>query len=613
MKKVQKSFLVLVMLVLATISLSLTELKAADPTTGSLTIICHEQKNGDTTTNPPFKGIEYTIYKVDENCEYDYEAESYIEENSVTGITKTTDENGKIVYSDLALGRYYAKLTKIIDGVSYYEDFLVDIPRTNEQGTGLIYDVTAEPKVETLYGNIELTKVDQNDNPLKGVTFKVQVYSEEMPQSSEDGTDDGWTDYIPEGSLSVLTVTTDSNGKIKLSNLPLINLGTYTQNIYRLVEISGPEGYIISDIIKQLRFSRGYTTDGDYMFECEYPSSPVIDQFVKVTNDENDLLSLSVTYMNEKPTITKKVKNSAGNFVDDAGLNMTDVVTFKLTTSVPLQISDMTTYTITDTLTAGFTLDKSSIKVEGTVATGSETVPTDIYTISDDGLTLTFDPTKMYDTTSDLKAPIYNDIIVTYNAIFNDNAVIGGDGNINTAKLTYTSDIANKTTTEITDTAEAHTGAIAIEKVDKADTSVKLEGAKFKVATSKANAEAGTFVKETDGEDIEVTTDANGLATIKGLAYADDGSDVSYWLVETQAPTYKVTEGGQEVEKTYKLLKTPVEVKVGKTTHNTAVVVQNSKEIDLPATGGIGIAIFAVVGIGIMVISRKMNKEQNIQ
>ena len=68
MKKVQKSFLVLVMLVLATISLSLTELKAADPTTGSLTIICHEQKNGDATTNPPLKGIEYTIYNIQSRC-----------------------------------------------------------------------------------------------------------------------------------------------------------------------------------------------------------------------------------------------------------------------------------------------------------------------------------------------------------------------------------------------------------------------------------------------------------------------------------------------------------------------------------------------------------------
>ena len=605
MKKVQKSFLVLVMLVLATISLSQTELKAADPTTGSLTIICHEQKNGDATTNPPLKGIEYTIYKVDASCQDVDAAETYIEANSVTGITKTTDANGKVVYSDLALGRYYAKVTKVIDGVSYYEDFLVDIPRTNEQGTGLIYDVTAEPKVETLYGNIELTKVDQNGNPLKGVTFKVQVANEVAPMNLSDLPDKGWVDYIPEGSSSVLTVTTDSNGKIKLSNLPFKD----TEMGYRLVEISGPDGYIINSIISKLKFF--IYADGSIYTNYDYGTNDYDKQFIKNVTETNNLTS--VTYMNEKPTITKKVKNSAGNFVDNAGLNMTDVVTFKVTTSVPLQISDMTTYTITDTLPAGFTLDKSSIKVEGTVATGSETVPTDIYTISDDGLTLTFDPTKMYDTTSGLKAPIYNDIIVTYNATFNDNAVIGGDGNINTAKLTYTSDIANKTTTEITDTAEAHTGAIAIEKVDKADTSVKLEGAKFKVATSKANAEDGTFVKGTDGEDIEVTTDANGLATIKGLAYADDGSDVSYWLVETQAPTYKVTEGGQEVEKTYKLLKTPVEVKVGKTTHNTAVVVQNSKEIDLPATGGIGIAIFAVVGIGIMVISRKMNKEQNIQ
>ncbi len=603
MKKVQKSFLVLVMLVLATISLSLTELKAADPTTGSLTIICHEQKNGDTTTNPPLKGIEYTIYKVDASCQDVDAAETYIEANSVTGITKTTDANGKVVYSDLALGRYYAKVTKVIDGVSYYQNFLVDIPRTDDQGTGLIYDVTAEPKIATLYGNIELTKVDQNGNPLEGVTFKVQV-SKIHPQSLKDVPEYGWADYIPEESSSVLTVTTDSNGKIKLSNLPFS--GAYS---YRLVEISGPDGYIINPIISNLEFFvyRNGTINTNYDDDI----SDYEKQFIKDVTRAGD--SASLTYMNEKPTITKKVKNSAGNFVDNAGLNMTDAVTFKVTTSVPLQISDMSTYTITDTLPAGFTLDKSSIKVEGTVATGSETVPTNIYTISDDGLTLTFDPTKMYDTTSDLKAPIYNDIIVTYNATFNDNAVIGGDGNINTAKLTYTNDIANKTTTEITDTAEAHTGAIAIEKVDKADTSVKLEGAKFKVATSKANAEAGTFVKGTDGEDIEVTTDASGLATIKGLAYADDGSDVSYWLVETQAPTYKETEGEQEVEKTYKLLKTPVEVKVGKTTHNTAVVVQNSKEIDLPVTGGIGVAIFAVLGIGMMVISRKMNKEQNIQ
>lgn len=287
MKKVQKSFLVLVMLVLATISLSLTELKAADPTTGSLTIICHEQKNGDATTNPPLKGIEYTIYKVDASCQDVDAAETYIEANSVTGITKTTDANGKVVYSDLALGRYYAKVTKVIDGVSYYEDFLVDIPRTNEQGTGLIYDVTAEPKVETLYGNIELTKVDQNGNPLKGVTFKVQVANEVAPMNLSDLPDKGWVDYIPEGSSSVLTVTTDSNGKIKLSNLPFKD----TEMGYRLVEISGPDGYIINSIISKLKFF--IYADGSIYTNYDYGTNDYDKQFIKNVTETNNLTSVT--------------------------------------------------------------------------------------------------------------------------------------------------------------------------------------------------------------------------------------------------------------------------------------------------------------------------------
>ena len=80
--------------------------------------------------------------------------------------------------------------------------------------------------------------------------------------------------------------------------------------------------------------------------------------------------------------------------------------------------------------------------------------------------------------------------------------------------------------------------------------------------------------------------------------------------METQAPTYDTTVDGQTVQKAYNLLKNPVEVKVGKTTYDTAVQIQNSKGLDLPATGGIGIAIFAVVGITMMIVSKKMNKEE---
>ena len=50
---------------------------------------------------------------------------------------------------------------------------------------------------------------------------------------------------------------------------------------------------------------------------------------------------------------------------------------------------------------------------------------------------------------------------------------------------------------------------------------------------------AGTFVKGTDGNDIEVTTGTDGYATINGLAYEDDGTARDYWLVETKAPTFE--------------------------------------------------------------------------
>ena len=611
MSKLKKYSLILIAIVI--VMASALTVYATDQTTGSLTIITHEQKNGDETTNPVMAGIEYTIYKVDESIENYWDASVYVENNSIQGVTKTTGTDGKAIFSNLELGRYYVMVTSFPDGVNnQIHDFLVDIPMTNTEGTGLDYDVIVEPKISTAYGNIELTKVDGAGNPIEGVIFKVQIRNyggngrsfDDLPQSER------WIDYIPEEASSVLTVTTDSNGKIKLTNLPS---GMYVR--YRLIEVSGPEGYIVNNgIISDMDWDIGW--NGSIY---PYVSDDFNYNYLQITETEN---LTSVIYTNDKPTITKKVKNSAGNFVDAAGMNATDTITFKVTTDVPMQIAMMDTYKVTDVLPVGLTLDRNSIKIEGTIASGSEEISTDIYTLSDTGLELTFDTSKMVDSNGDL---LYSAIIVTYDATVNiDNVVIGGDGNINTASLTYTDFIeegyydenwdwvepAETSTNTITDTAEVHTGALKIEKVEKGNTETKLAGAKFKIATTEANAEAGTFVKDADGNDIEVTTDSNGLAEIKGLAYADDGSDTSYWLVETQAPTYEDTVDGQAVTKSYNLLQNPIEVQVGKTTYETAVQVQNSKGLDLPATGGIGIAIFAIAGITLMVISKKMSKEE---
>ena len=106
-KKYSIFFVVMVMVLVSTLAV---KVKAADPTTGSLTIVAKEQQN-NTTNNDPLKGVEYTLYKVDETVETTTQAESYITSNSVTGTAKTTGEDGQVEFVDLTVGKY--KITEI--------------------------------------------------------------------------------------------------------------------------------------------------------------------------------------------------------------------------------------------------------------------------------------------------------------------------------------------------------------------------------------------------------------------------------------------------------------------------------------------------------------------
>ena len=579
-KKYSIFFVVMVMVLVSTLAV---KVKAADPTTGSLTIVAKEQQN-NTTNNDPLKGVEYTLYKVDETVETTTQAESYITSNSVTGTAKTTGEDGTVVFDNIDLGRYYVKVTNVPDGVVATEDFIVELPRTNSTGTGWDYDITVEPKIKTAFGNLEFTKTDANGTPMNGVEFKLQV-------KQNNG---AWVDYAAQTNF-----TTNSEGKITLNNLPSYDYNSNTAT-YRLVEVSVPDtGYIINN--KQLA-TLVWKVNNDGTITIENESSLDSDLFT-VTKDAN---VTKVTYKNEKPEVEKKVKNG-GEYLDMVGAFLTDTVEFKVTAGIPMQIADMKTYKITDNIPQGLTLNRESIKIEATTADSSETVPTDVYTLSQTGLEVTFNPQKLAENN-------YTAIIITYTAKLNmEEAVIGGDGNVNTVTLEYTNKVAengdeeDKTTT--TDTAQVHTGALSIEKVEKGNVETKLAGAKFKIATTEQNAKDGIFVKDETGADIEVETNDQGQAVIEGLKYADNEADTSYWLVETQAPSY-IEDG---VTKYYNLLKDPVEVQVGKTTHESAVQIENGKGFDLPATGSIGLAIFTVVGIAVMAGAVVLNKKQKVQ
>src|SRR5690625_1067495 len=79
-------------------------------------------------------------------------------------LQKTTDQEGKIVFTEsdgLILGKYSiqeidAPAHVIMDS----EVYTVDIPMTTKDGS-LYYDVHVHPKNETIYGDLELIKLDE--------------------------------------------------------------------------------------------------------------------------------------------------------------------------------------------------------------------------------------------------------------------------------------------------------------------------------------------------------------------------------------------------------------------------------------------------------------------
>lgn len=159
------------------------------------------------------------------------------------------------------------------------------------------------------------------------------------------------------------------------------------------------------------------------------------------------------------------------------------------------------------------------------------------------------------------------------------------------------------------DTPEVHTGGIKIEKVDKSDNDVKLEGAEFMIYRSEeaAKTEKPEKAVQRDEEPYVVTSNENGIAFFDGLSYGDTtGMDVQtgstdYWIVETKAPTG------------YNRLHNPFKVTISATSHTidaaNMYVVYNAKDnYKLPFTGGAGLIVFLGAGAVLLIAAYVVSK-----
>lgn len=320
---------------------------------------------------------------------------------------------------------------------------------------------------------------------------------------------------------------------------------------------------------------------------------------------------VTIQEKNGTPTVEKQVKeNSTNKFGDSNTAYIGQTVEFKTTITAQAGAQN---YVLHDKMDAGLTftgnvsvsLKKNDSEREQTLENNKDYV----LETSDLGETCTFHiefTNALYDSLS-----AGDQIIVSYSAILNENAVVGNAGNKNDTWLKYGNgtDTAHSSTT---------TKTYEIPVFKYTGNNKPLAGAKFTLSKNSNGSDPIELIKVNDktkdltyrvaktGEKpvaTEITTPSNGKFVIQGLD-AD-----TYYLTETEAP------------KGYNKLASPITIVIaedGKVTSNgsevTTVNVENKTGTLLPSTGGMGTTIIYMAGAilviasGIVLVSKKKSK-----
>lgn len=322
--------------------------------------------------------------------------------------------------------------------------------------------------------------------------------------------------------------------------------------------------------------------------------------------------NVTISPKSDVPSFEKKVKDindttdtDASAWQDSADYDIGDKVPFKLEGTVASNYADYTTYYFAfhDKAEAGLTFDDTSVKVyvDGNPITTGYNVVTS--TTDGDTFNVVFDNLK---TITDVRAD--SKITVEYTATLNEGAVLGSQGNVNTAHLEFSNN-PNK----------VHGGSGKPETGNTPEDSVIVFTYQVVVNKTKANGDALSgaeftlekVYKNGDKKLVAVVKNAEGTTfTFKGL---DDGD---YILTETVTPAtyntiepirftvtadHKITWNGEARTKILASLsgntasgKITFTASADKSELTTDVV--NQSGATLPGTGGIGTTIFYVIG-----------------
>lgn len=411
---------------------------------------------------------------------------------------------------------------------------------------------------------------------------------------------------------------------------------------YLFEDASDSSATIINPIILKM------AADSKVQIEVK-ASVPQVEKKVKENTYSNTYNSDTIYVQQGNAVIPFQYENG---YNDAADYNIGDLVPFELIGTIPDNFDEFTTYyySFEDTLCKGLTYDEATADLHVyiyDVRSGKYSRVSDVTSY----FTVTAQPQRT--TGETFLSVTCNDIIairpaltfssvlvVNYNAVLNENAVIGLNGNLNEVYLEYSNNPSTPTShgETPTDTVIVFTYEIDVNKYD-ADHDKKLEGAGFilrSVETGKYYSSKVTPHWVDRLEDAEtVYSDANGFFGFEGI---DKGN---YILTEVEAPDgYKIIDQPIYICVDAKILPdtthdaaqhwdgTPAHALLSfdadvaqdasyRTAHpsvydwtatdistgtgaSVTLDVLNTSVYDLPGTGGMGTVIFYVVG-GVLV------------
>lgn len=350
--------------------------------------------------------------------------------------------------------------------------------------------------------------------------------------------------------------------------------------------------YLIKDKDGSLSGSEPYTT---YLVSVVgnvtiNPKSSAVPEFKKKLKDTNDSTG------------------DVSDWQDSADYDIGDDIPFRLQGTVPADYDSYSKYyyAFHDKEEKGLTFDPSTVKVfVGDEETGTKIDASNYTVVTNPADGCTFE--IVFDDLKNIPSVTAKSIItVTYESTLNGNAVLGAQGNVNTAKLEYSNNPrGNGTGTTPWDNVIVFTYKVVVNKVDQDNN--PLVGAQF------------TLTKKTkNGTDVVKTMTIDSSETQFTLSGLDDGE---YTLTETVTPahyntispiTFTVNADHTitwETERREDILTSlsgdkkvgEITFSVDKTAGTLTTNVINNIGTTLPGTGGIGTTIFYVIGGGLMV------------